>query len=344
MELLLLDEAAYGENLGQGNVVGIQSHMEAIDYRSRETFEAKLNGYLLAAGALGWLGEKSIVVFPEYIGTWLVAAGEAPELFDASNLAVAMRVVVRKHPVRFLRNLVHARGRDRVKDALFRMKAVQMAGIYHATFSNLAKSFGVTIVAGSIVLPAARVENGVLRVGPGSLHNSSVVYRPDGSPYDQVVHKWYPISEELPFTKGARRHESPVFETPAGRLGVLICADSWYPEPYLKLAEQGCQILLVPNNLIPKGIWRKPWRGYDPGPAPADVDPADVDSLREGEAWLKYALPGRIAASGATSGMHVFFRGKMWDLASDGQTILVTEGRTIMAREVDGAAIINLWL
>jgi predicted amidohydrolase len=343
-ELTIKDLAEYGRNQHRGNVVGIQPYMVAGDYRSGETLEAKLRGYLLVAHAQGWLGGKSIVVFPEYIGTWLVAAGEAAELYEAQDLASAMRTLIRKNPIPFLLNLVAARGKDRVADALFRMKAVQMAESYQALFSALAMEFGVTVVAGSIVLPSARVERGKLRTSAGPLHNSSVVFRPDGSPYDQIVHKWYPIARERPFIAGAPGSDLPVFETAAGLLGVLICADSWYPEPYLKLAEKGCQILVVPNNLVPMGVWRELWRGYDPGPAPEDVGLDDVAHLSEGEAWLKYALAGRIATSGASHGIHVFFRGQMWDLGSDGHTILVQGDQTINARDVVGAAVVNLWL
>lgn len=31
----------------------------------------------------------------------------------------------------------------------------------------------------------------------------------------------------------------PVFETPVGKLAVLICADSWFPEQYKALKEKG---------------------------------------------------------------------------------------------------------
>jgi predicted amidohydrolase len=39
----------------------------------------------------------------------------------------------------------------------------------------------------------------------------------------------------------------PVYETRAGRLGVLVCADSWYPAPYQYLKEQGVELLAVPS-------------------------------------------------------------------------------------------------
>ena len=45
------------------------------------------------------------------------------------------------------------------------------------------------------------------------------------------------------------------YDTPAGELGVLICADSWYLEPYETLAAQGPDFIVVPNNYFTEGGW-----------------------------------------------------------------------------------------
>lgn len=50
--------------------------------------------------------------------------------------------------------MLTATGGDRRSDAHLRMKAEQMASDYQQLFGGLAKEFGVTLVAGSIVLPA----------------------------------------------------------------------------------------------------------------------------------------------------------------------------------------------
>jgi N-carbamoylputrescine amidase len=42
----------------------------------------------------------------------------------------------------------------------------------------------------------------------------------------------------------------PVFDTPAGRLGVLICYDRWFPEAWRMLALQGAEVVCVPNASI----------------------------------------------------------------------------------------------
>jgi hypothetical protein len=224
------------------------------------------------------------------------------------------------------------------------MKAQRMAAVYHKTFSHLARVYQVTVVAGSIVLPAPTIADGTLLPGDGQLFNVSVVYHADGRPDPQIVHKVHPITAERPFTAAASPYQLPIFDTPVGRLAILICADSWYSDVYAVLRQKGCDVVVVPNNLVPGGVWQQPWQGYDPGPAPADVDEADIGRLTEGEAWLKYALPGRLHNAGATHGLHVFLRGQMWDLASDGRTICIHNQEVTEAPYVSGATLTNFWL
>ncbi|MCO6452718.1 MAG: hypothetical protein J5I90_18190 [Caldilineales bacterium] len=340
----LQDFSEFGVNIGAGNLVGIQPFMQAQDYATAASFAAKLDGYLAAAKERDWLRERSIVVFPEYIGVWLAATGEKPAVCAATRVEDAMRIIVTDHPVGFVRARIRAQGQDKIRDSLFRMKAQAMAHIYHDTFAQLAKAYAVTIVAGSIVLPTPEVRGDELRPGSGPLQNVTAVYRPDGSMFSQLVRKAFLTGEELTFCAAASPQHFPIFETSAGRLAVLICADSWYPASYASLAASQPDIVVVPNNQMPLGSWHRIWQGYDPGPLPADVDPHDVGALVEREAWLKYALAGRLATTGARAGIHVFFRGQLWDLSSDGQSIVVLDGDVNMAPYVDGAALVNVWL
>jgi predicted amidohydrolase len=349
VELYLQDTTEYGApgqrgvNGLRGNLLAIQPFMTPSDYATEATFWAKLDGYLSVAQQKEWLNDKTIAVFPEYMATWLVAAGEKENLFQATSLSRAMRVLILSNIFSFLKTLLLARAKDRIKESLFRMKARQMTAIYHNVFSHLAQKYGITIVAGSIVLPSPLVKKGRLEVGVGPLHNISVVYKPNGSPCPSIVRKVYPIMAERPFTAPTQAADLPVFDTPAGRLGVLICADSWYPAVYEALAGK-CDIVVVPNNLMPEGIWWQTWAGYNPGPAPADVAASDVNHITEGEAWLKYALAGRLLQAGAKVGMHVFLHGRLWDLSSDGHTIIVDGQKVIEAQHVAGAALVNYWL
>jgi predicted amidohydrolase len=158
------------------------------------------------------------------------------------------------------------------------------------------------------------------------------------------VRKAFPISIELPFTTPAPVAELPAFDTPAGRLGVLICADSWYPAAYERLRAHGVELIAVPSDGVTKEAWEGLWRGYDGAPAPADVDPADVGVLTEAQAWRKYALAGRISQAGARCGINVFLRGELWDLGAHGGCATVVGGAAVIEAKGSGAALLNLWL
>jgi hypothetical protein len=342
------DISEYGSDAHRGNLLGIQPFMMPADYASVNRFYAKLDDTLDVAYRRGWLNEQTIVAFPEYIGTWLVATGEGVQTYQAEDIQNAMRTLVLGHLLSFAfsfaKTATSTQAKDRVKAALFRMKAKHMAETYHTVFSTLAEKYTATIVAGSIILPSPDVIDGTLRINAGELYNASVVYKPDGSAYEDVVRKVFPIEDELPFTARASLAELPVFDTPAGRLGVLICADSWYPSTYEVMKAKQANLVVVPSYLSPGGVWEEPWRGYDGAPPPDDVDPNDAGQITEGEAWLKYALAGRLARAGIQHGINVFLRGDLWDLGSEGYTIIVRGATIIEARHVTGAAIINYWL
>jgi predicted amidohydrolase len=338
------DCVEFGENRDRGNVIGIQAWMGNADYSLGEAFRAKLGGYMTIAQRKGWIRENSLIIFPEHIGTWLVAAEERSRVFAASTMKKAMRSVALANPLSLLVALIRARAQDRLVESLFRMKGTRMAEIYHETFSGLARSYKATIVAGSIVLPHARILQDRLTVNDGPLFNTTAVYRPDGKPFPDLVYKIHPTTLELPFIKPGAATDLMAYDTPVGRVGVLICADSWYADGYSRLSELGCDFLAVPNHLTPSGSWHKPWKGYSPGPEPAEIDLDDIGHIKEGEAWLKYGMASRLSQSGARSGMQVFLRGTLWDLDSDGQAIVVHEGNLFQGKERDGAAITNLWL
>ena len=168
-DLRLLDASSFGEDTGSGNLLGIQTHMVPADYASEERFRRKLEGYLAAAHDEGFLGPKTIVVFPEYLGVWLVAAGEKESVYSAPTINAATKVVVASNLLSFLRWLPFARAPKRADCAVFKMKARSMAAIYHRVFSQLAKEHRVTIVAGSIFLPDPQIADGVLLASSGPL-------------------------------------------------------------------------------------------------------------------------------------------------------------------------------
>jgi predicted amidohydrolase len=98
---------------------------------------------------------------------------------------------------------------------------------------KLAVKYGLTIIGGSHPT----------RVGK-ELHNISTVFLPDGSTAEQPkLHitpnerKWWGIT-------GGKTLQ--VIETPAAKIGVLICYDTEFPEAARYLADEGAEIIFVP--------------------------------------------------------------------------------------------------
>jgi predicted amidohydrolase/GNAT superfamily N-acetyltransferase len=100
-------------------------------------------------------------------------------------------------------------------------------------FSKLAVSYNVNIIAGS--LPT---------VFEDSLYNVSYLFRRNGSM--EEAYKIHPTPSEISSWGMRGGDEVKVFETDAGKIGILICYDVEFPELSRILAVQDMQILFVP--------------------------------------------------------------------------------------------------
>ena len=101
---------------------------------------------------------------------------------------------------------------------------------------EVCRAKGVYVVAG---LPEA---------ADGAFYNSCVLVGPEGhlGTY-RKMHLWN--EENVSFSPG--NSGFPVFDTPYGRLGMIICYDCWFPEAFRALSLQGADIVCVPTNWVP---------------------------------------------------------------------------------------------
>jgi predicted amidohydrolase len=86
------------------------------------------------------------------------------------------------------------------------------------------------------------VVGGLLEREGDVLYNAAVVGPGFFGRY-RKTHLW--DREKILYEPGS---ELPVFETPLGRIGVLICYDAWFPEAARTLALRGADLLCVPAN------------------------------------------------------------------------------------------------
>ncbi len=101
-------------------------------------------------------------------------------------------------------------------------------------FSNLAKSYGLHIVAGTHPMPQP----------DGSLFNVCPLVMPDGR---------IEFQPKLHITPSERRYwgirggdSLRVFQTTKAKVGILVCYDSEFPEAARHLADEGVEIIFVP--------------------------------------------------------------------------------------------------
>jgi predicted amidohydrolase len=116
-------------------------------------------------------------------------------------------------------------------------------------FGHLAQTTeGETITA----LRQVARENGVYVIAPivlqkampGVVYNSAVCIDDQGEIAGVYDKNHLCGGEKLYFAKG---HEYPVFDTPYGRVGIMICYDAGFPEVARILALKGVEILLCPS-------------------------------------------------------------------------------------------------
>lgn len=111
-----------------------------------------------------------------------------------------------------------------------------------AALSDMAVSYNVNIIAGSMPLEE-----------DGKLFNVSWLCRRDGSLEEQRKIHITPHEQKAWVIQGG--DDLRVFDTDAGRIGILICYDVEFPELGRILADQGMEILFVP-------FWTDTKNGY----------------------------------------------------------------------------------
>lgn len=350
----------YGANTGNGNLLGIQAYMTPKDYRSEDMFLAKLDFYLALAQKNGWIDPKTIVVFPELIGFYLFTLHETDDVYAAPSLVGAAARILRNHQAELSNRSIRIASGDPIQQArrlLLEFKAPVMAQAYQRVFSTLASRYHVTIIAGSILLSGPSVRDGNLVTDiSGPLHNVSAVFETDGELVPDLVLKVFPTYEEVQElgVKPGEVSSLPVLATASGTLGVVICADSWYPQAFQTLRQKGAKIVVTPSHYADPARMGALWNGYSLSPgldAPGDVKPDDIGQLTEAGAWLKYAMPGRIGntplqAARFRYGMTVFTRGEFWDETSAGGfPFLLDHGKLVRLADRSGApAVVSFWL
>lgn len=101
-------------------------------------------------------------------------------------------------------------------------------------YSTMAIKYNINIIGGSHPK----------KMDDGTIHNVSFVALRDGKNYEQS--KIHPTPEEKYWWNISGGDKLNAIDTDCGRIGVLICYDSEFPELSRRLVDQGMKILFVP--------------------------------------------------------------------------------------------------
>ena len=340
-----VETVSFGQDTGAGNVLLLQPFLYNDDYASAWLLSAKIENYLEEAKKKGWLNKRTLVVLPAHIGTWLIAADESPDLIQARSFEDVKRLLQTKRWFDYWTQMPFAAAKDKATHATFALKAKETAQAYQNLFGKIAIDYQVTMVAGSAVLLEPRLDGNDLVIdSKGPLREVACVFGPDGRIIGGPVRKVFVSSAEQSYLGPGAVDQLQVLETALGKVGVLIGADAWQPEPYVRYQAQSVDVVVALGWLPVNGGWQQSWSGYDSAPVPAGVAAGDAGTLKYGAAWAKYGLPGRLATSGAKVGVAVFGRGRVWDMELDGQAAAIKDGSALEIPQRAGPLLVNLWL
>lgn len=171
-----------GQDSGKGQIIGIQPYLTARSYSTEFNLYVTLRLYLEQLKTDHRLDSPTVLFFPGDIGTWLLLAYEKESVYGAASFADCVFTMEQSNFYSFASHYLSVSpGEHRSLRALVNMKASGMAEMYQRIFSGLAKEYGVTLVAGSILLPSPKLLQGKIQTSRGELSQVSAVFGPDGA-------------------------------------------------------------------------------------------------------------------------------------------------------------------
>jgi predicted amidohydrolase len=280
-------------------LAAVQARLAPEPYRGAAAFEAWVTGLARRAVEDAPAGVPRLVAFPEAIGLPLLftpsegrvggdadasaaaragAADRAASDVDAYAGAPDMGAAALRLLRQEWRAVLAAAWRHRVigPSALYLARAVPAYRAYAAAFRAAALASDAVVVGGSAFLPEMDEEaaRGVHVTRPW-VHNVAATFAPSGALLGRSRKVYLtPGAESRAGLRRGRVEDLPLFDTPAGRIGVAVCLDGWYDGVVGALDGRGAQVVVQPS--ANDAAWERPW----------PPDPR----LTEGEAWLQRGL------------------------------------------------------
>jgi len=223
------------------SLAAVQMQYRLEDYRSVEAFRERVLGVMRAVRQRAPKGDL-LVVFPEDVGLGLIFTQDFERVQTAKTMVEAGLRLMERYQINAFATEGGFAGATRT---LLRTLSPFVERVYHEVFSEAARVGGAWVVAGSA--PIAQGE---------CVHNVCYTYNPKGERVlVQRKINLGPLEQEAGLNLCPAPRELPTVNTPAGKLGVLICLDGFYHELIDQHAKRGVRVIAMPSfNPLP---WTK---------------------------------------------------------------------------------------
>jgi hypothetical protein len=307
----------------KGYFLGIAPYLIGEDYRSEDYLYWKLKAYFdYAKGEEVFLADRSVLTFPEHIGTWNVFMGEEESLLHCQTIMEAMEDMRIKHIVRYMWEYLFERSYsvDRKMETVFRMKGFQMATSYQNIFSRLASEYRVGIVAGSILLPQPKVIEGKITVTDGPIENVSFFFHSDGSVDPQIKRMKVAIEDK-------ETNSNPIFYTQIGNLSIHFNGENWN-EQYDE-TDVMPSLLAIPGLSMTELAWSDEWIQSEDLMSNKTGNYIRTTTIANLEKWKKKVIRKKESSETNLNIINIFSTGKILGLEPTGDALLIKQGRFI---------------
>ncbi|TGK28095.1 hypothetical protein EHQ12_13340 [Leptospira gomenensis] len=178
--------AGYDRNAG--NVLAIQPEWKLEDFSSEERFLKSLEAPIKQAQQKGLIKKNTLVVFPAHTGSFLYFLHSRRDVFQRSGLEEAFQVLRYELLLRRSIEKLSGEAENPVNGT---------ARIYKRIFSNLARTYSVYLLAGSIVSDEAALET-IFKDDKSERNLSekenewkeiSVLFQPDGKVAKEILYR-----------------------------------------------------------------------------------------------------------------------------------------------------------
>ncbi|MGV3664896.1 MAG: hydrolase, carbon-nitrogen family protein [Leptospira bouyouniensis] len=275
-----------GTDRKYGNLVGIQLVLKPEDYVKEEWWKERIEETLIQGKKSGIFDRKTIVIFPEHLGSGLIFLNEKSKFLNSDSLSDALKT----------------KGDNFTLNDLLLSKANIMADVYVRTFSSLAKDYNVHILGGTIVLPNPKIVKGNLVLDPtGPLYNVAIPFSADGKLMEPIVKKSILSEEEQKVYAAGDTNQDRIWIVPGWKVAVFIGQEVFDSSIYTRLTGKAIDGLISPSAVFPN----MKWSGKD---------------LSDMNVWKQDGMSKYIKTTRAQDLVQVFLSGHLFENHWNGKT------------------------